>query len=180
MIDVKQSCSSRLTKFGRIIACRKAGAAVEFAIVGVAFFAFIMAILNLGLVGFSLGAVARGTQAAGRAAAVKAAANYASTGTFTCPAPAAIAGYFNNAVSPPLPVSGTSSTASNPYINAVWTNNNAAAAGEPPGVYLTLITTYNWHPVGFNFGSGITLKIATVATAPGSSAVSSSAIDASC
>jgi Flp pilus assembly protein TadG len=164
----------------RIAACRKAGAAVEFGLVGIAFFAFIMAILNLGLVGFSLGAVARGTQAAGRSAAVQAAANYASTGTFTCPAASAVAGYFNAAVSPPLPASGTSSTASNPYINAVWTNNNAAAAGEPPGVYLTLIATYKWHPVGFNFGSGISLKIATVATVPGSSSVASSAIDASC
>jgi len=173
----------------RLAANRSAGTATEFAICGLAYFAFMLGIVNLGVAGVSLGALARGVQTAGRSAAVQAAANYAasSTGVFTCPAPSQVATYFNNAVNPPLPSAGTSATTSNPYISAVWTNNDSILAGapssvlEPPGVYVTLTASYKWKPIGFNvFGNGLTLKITTVATVPGSSAVASSSVDSSC
>jgi Flp pilus assembly protein TadG len=174
---------------GRLAKNRDAGTATEFAICGLAYFAFMLGIVNLGMAGISLGALSRGVQQAGRMAAVQAASNYAasSPGVFTCPAPAVVATYFNNAVNPPLPSAGTNASTSNPYINAVWTDNDSSTAGasnaatEPPGVYVTLTASYRWKPIGFNvFGNGLVLKITTVATVPGSSAVASSSVDGSC
>jgi len=160
---------------------RSGAVAVEFAVSGLALFGFVLVLINMGLLGLSIGALAHGVQAAARTAAVQAAKNYVNSGsTYSCPAPASVATYFNNFANPPLPVSGTSATASNPYINAVWTNNSSnATAGEPPGVYLTLTGTYVWHPIGFNFGPGITLKITTLATVLGS-ASGGATVDASC
>lgn len=159
---------------------RGGGAAIEFAISGLALFIFMLVIVNLGLLGFSLAAVARGVQSAARNAAVQAGASYVQNNSFTCPTSAQIAVYFNNAVSPPLPAAGTNAVSSNPLVTALWTNNAAGTgANEPPGVYLTLTATYNWRPVGLNFGSPIALKIATVATVLGSSA-SGVTIGASC
>jgi hypothetical protein len=150
--------------------CTQAGPAIEFAMSGLALFAFLLGILNLGLLGFSLGALARGVQAAARTSAVQATASYVNTGTMTCPANTVVAGYFTTYSSPALPAAGTNAGTSNPYINAVWTNNNAGTGvNQPPGVYLTLTGTYVWRPVGFNFGPGLTMKITTVATVPGSS-----------
>jgi hypothetical protein len=160
---------------------RRAAVAVEFAVSGLALFAFVLVLLNMGLLGLSVGALAHGVQAAARTAAVQAAKNYVNSGsTYSCPTPASVATYFNNVANPPLPPSGTSAATSNPYINAVWTNNSSnATAGEPPGVYITLTGTYVWHPIGFNFGPGVTLKITTLATVLGS-ASGTAAVDASC
>jgi hypothetical protein len=153
----------------RLSGARQAGAAVEFALVGFSYLAFLMAILNMGMLGFSLAALTHGVQEAAREAATYAANQEVTNGAYACPTNSVIAGYFNGFADPPLTAAGTSS-ASNPYITATWTNNSAGAAGEPPGLYLTLTGTYKWVPLGFNgFGPGITLTIATVATVTGTS-----------
>lgn len=163
--------------------CRRArggGAAIEFALAGLALFFFMLVIINLGLLGFSLAAVARGVQSAARAAAVQAASSNVQNGSFVCPTSTQISGYFNSFVSPPLPAAGTIAGSSNPLLTVAWTNNAAGSGvNEPPGVYLTLTATYHWTPVGLNFGSPIALKIATVATVLGSTA-SGVTIGASC
>jgi Flp pilus assembly protein TadG len=63
---------------------------VEFAICGFALFEFIFGIVNLGLLGMSLSALARGVQSAARAAAVYTSAQYANEGAFTCPSDSTI------------------------------------------------------------------------------------------
>jgi Flp pilus assembly protein TadG len=156
-----------LLRLGR---ARRASTAVEFALTGLALFLFLLAIVNLGMLGFSLGALVRGVQSAARTAAVNAAANYATTGAITCPSNAAVVGYFNSYADPPLPAATTSATG-NPTITAAWTDNTSGAVtSEPQGVYLTLTGTYKWLPIGFsNFGSsGIKLSITTVAEVMGS------------
>ncbi|NNM58016.1 TadE/TadG family type IV pilus assembly protein [Acidocella sp.] len=154
----------------RLCVTRRASAAVEFAISGLALFAFIMAILNFGLLGFSLGTLAHSVQATARKAAVYASNQYATTGIMTCPDAAMITTFFNGYAQPPLPGAGTA-TGSNPLITATWTNNSSGAGGgaEWNGVYLTLTVKYLWSPVGFNmFVKGIPLSITTAATVMGS------------
>jgi hypothetical protein len=152
---------------------RRAGAAVEFALVGTALVAFLLAIVNLGMLGFSVGALVRGVQSAARAAAVQTAATYAATEAITCPSESAIVGYFNEYADPPLPPA--SGTTGNPAVNATWSDNGGdAVATEPPGVYLTLTATYKWVPIGFApFGAGINLSITTVATVTGTAQAAS-------
>ena len=158
----------------RFSATRRASAAVEFAISGLALFAFIMAILNFGLLGFSLGTLAHSVQATARKAAMYASNQYATTGTMTCPSSAMITTFFNGYAQPPLPTAGTA-TGSNPLITATWTNNSSGtgvtSSGAPEwnGVYLTLTVKYLWSPIGFNmFAKGIPLSITTAATVMGS------------
>jgi Flp pilus assembly protein TadG len=148
---------------------RRAAAAVEFAICGLALLLFIFGILNLGLLGLSLSALARGVQSAARAAAVYTSAQYANTGAFTCPSPGTIVTDFNNASSPALPSAGTVN-GSNPLVTVTWTNNGTnGEAGDPPGLYLTLTGSYRWSPIGFNgLFPGIPLSITTVTTVMGS------------
>jgi Flp pilus assembly protein TadG len=152
---------------------RRGGAAVEFALVGMALVAFLLAIVNLGMLGFSVGALVRGVQSAARAAAVQTAATYAATEAVTCPSESAIVGYFNEYADPPLPPA--SGTTGNPAVNASWSDNGGdAVTTEPPGVYLTLTATYKWVPIGFApFGTGINLSITTVATVTGTAQAAS-------
>jgi Flp pilus assembly protein TadG len=158
-----------LHQHGVWLAQRRATAAVEFAMVGSALFFFLLAIVNLGILGLTLGALVHGVQSAARAAAVQTANTYATTGTITCPSNAAIIGDFNNAADPPLPAA--SGSTGNPAVTTAWTDNgNATVTTKPPGVYLTMTATYRWVPVGFAaFGAGITLNITTVATVTGTS-----------
>ncbi len=150
--------------------CR-ATAAVEFAIVGLALFLFLLVIVNIGMLGLTLGALVHGVQTAARTAAVQTANTYATTGSITCPTNAAIIGYFNNFADPPLPPA-TGSTG-NPAVTATWTDNGSGTVTtEPPGVYLTMTATYRWVTIGFaGFGSGFPLSITTVATVTGTSQV---------
>lgn len=158
----------------RRFACsRRAGAATEFALVGLWVIGLMFVIVNLALLSFSLGALAHGVQAAARQAAVTAANSSSNTPgtpatqTFNaCPVASAIAGYFNNYAIAALPSAGTNAGSSNPYINANWNY----ASGSSLGLYVTVSGTYTWHPIGFNIlnSRGITLKISTVATVPGS------------
>jgi Flp pilus assembly protein TadG len=144
-------------------------AAVEFALCGLAIMAFMMAIVNFGLLGFSLGAMERATEATARTAAMYASNQYASTGTMTCPSNATVVGYFNQYGQPPLPGAGTTA-GSNPLITIDWTNNSDGTnVTEWHGVYLTLTVQYNWHPIGFlPFVRTIPLSITTASTVMGS------------
>jgi Flp pilus assembly protein TadG len=153
------------SRFGRQ---RRAVAAVEFALIGMALVMFLLIIVNVGMLGLTLGALVHGVQSAARAAAVQAANNYADNGSLTCPTQSAIIGYFNEYADPPL-APATSAT-SNPGITATWSDNgNDTVTTEPPGVYLTLKATDKWVPIGFAaFGTGINLSISTVATVTGS------------
>lgn len=147
---------------------RRGAAAVEFALSAIALLAFLLAIINLGLLGFSLSALARGVQTAARASVVYTSAQYATTKSFVTPSCAATTGYFDSAVGGPMPSAGTSS-GSNPLLTVNWTNNyNSTVANYPPGVILTLTGSYNWTPFGFEgFFKGIPLRITTVATVMG-------------
>jgi len=147
---------------------RRAIAAVEFALVGMALVMFLLVIINVGMLGLTLGALVHGVQSAARAAAVQTAQNYAANGTISCPTQSAIVGYFNQYADPPLPPA-TGAT-SNPGVTATWSDNgNDTVTTEPPGVYLTLTATDKWVPIGFAaFGMGINLSITTVATVTGS------------
>ena len=171
----------------RLIAARQAGAAVEFAISGLALFAFILGILNLGLLGFSLGALDRGVQATGRWAATQASSSYATSGgTITLPCLGRVVTAFNTYADPPLaplgqPASITSSSGSqttgNLKLTATWTNSGP---GTSPGEYLTLTATYSWLPLGFAaFGHGFPVSLTTAATVMGSS-LSSASVSATC
>jgi hypothetical protein len=135
--------------------------------------AFLIAIVNLGLLGFAAGALVRGVESAARAAAVQSAAAYAATNAITCPSESAIVGYFNQYADPPLPPA--TGTTGNPAVTASWSDNGGdTVTTEPPGVYLTLTATYRWVPIGFApFGAGINLSITTVATVTGSSQLAS-------
>jgi Flp pilus assembly protein TadG len=153
----------------------RGAAAVEFALIGLAMVAFIMAIVDLGMLGFSLGALTHGVQSAARTAVVNAANAYATNGAISCPTTSTIIGYFNSYANPPLPAA-TGSTG-NPAVTATWTNNSSdTVTTEPQGVYLTLTATYTWQPLGFAaFGNtGIRLSITSVALVPGSSAEAAS------
>jgi Flp pilus assembly protein TadG len=159
----------------RHLGCRRGVVAVEFALIGVAMVVFIFAILELGMLGFSLDSLTRGVQAAARTAVMTAANAYATNGAISCPTNSTIIGYFNGYASPPLPAA-TGST-SNPAITATWTNNSSGTVTtEPEGVYLTLTGTYTWVPMGYAaFGhAGIKLNITSVAIVPGSSAEAAS------
>jgi len=157
-----------------VLSASRATASVEFALVGLAITAFILIVVNVSLFGLSLGALVRGVQSAARNAAVHTAAAYATTDSITCPSEAAIVGYFNAAADPPLPAA--TGTTGNPTVTATWTDNGPdTVTTDPPGLYLTLMGTYRFVPIGFApFGAGITLRITTVATVTGSSQLTSS------
>ena len=141
--------------------------------VGLALVFFLLAIVNLGMLGFSVGALVRGVQSAARAAAVQTANTYAATEAVTCPSESAIVGYFNEYADPPLPPA--TGTTGNPAVTATWSDNGGdAVTTEPPGVYLTLTATYKWMPIGLAvFGTGINLSITTVATVTGTAQAAS-------
>ena len=150
---------------------RQASAAVEFALGGLALFAFLMGIVNLGYLGLTLGALQHAVEQTARKAAVTAAANPSA-----CPTSANIQTIFNGFASPVLPLNGptlsyssySSSTATISPDTATdpWVDNTSSQA--PPGTYLALTAAYNWKPIGFAEFSGIKLSITTVAFAMGS------------
>ncbi len=152
---------------------RRAGAAVEFALVGMALILFLMAVVNLGMLGFTIGALVHGVESAARAAAVQTANNYATSEAITCPSESAIVGYFNKYANPPIPAA--TGTTGNPSVIATWSDNGGdTVATEPPGVYLTLTAKYKWVPIGLSaFGAGINLSMTTVATVTGTAQAAS-------
>ncbi len=158
----------------RFALSRRAGAATEFALIGLWAIGLMLVILNLALLSYSLGALAHGVQAAARQAAVTAASNStgSTTGTVTtqtfatCPDASTVAGYFTSFSNHALPAAGTTSGTSNPYIASAWNYTS----GNGLGLYVTVSGVYKWRPMGFNLlnSNFITLKISTWATVPGS------------
>jgi hypothetical protein len=168
--DQKPRLSTGFSVTARSFAqARQAAAAVEFAICGSALLLFIFGIVNLGLLGMSVSALARGVQSAARAAAVDTSAKFANAGAFTCPTAGTIVTDFNNAAGPALPGAG-SADGSNPHLTITWTDNGTSSIeGDPPGLYLTLTASYQWSPIGFSgLFPSIPLSITTVATVMGS------------
>lgn len=136
--------------------------------VGLAFFSFLMAIVNLGDLGLVLGAMQHAVQGASRQAAVTAAANLSSNGSkTTCPTTSDVQGYFNNYAASVLNASAITlsygSASSGPWIND--------GAASPAGTYIALTAAYVWQPIGLpKLGSGLTLKLTSVAFVMGSGA----------
>lgn len=177
--------------FRSLVQERHAAAAAEFAICGLVMMAFIMAIINLGLLGFSVGTMQRGIQVAARNAAVTSANNYVNTlangtNTYTCPSASTIAATFNSLTGNVLPPASTSSS-SKLYLIAKWYNNSTGTAytSMPPGVVVVVSVTYKWSPLDFvAFGNLLTLRLTTVSVVNGTDNTSASSsaptIDNSC
>jgi hypothetical protein len=171
------------------IAARRASAAVEFALCGMAIFLFFFIVLNLGLLGFQLSILARAVQATGRWAAVHASASYvanSTSATFTLPCTSQDAGAFNSfTTSSALPLLSTTTTSvysgtvtsGNLSLTAAWTT---ASINAVPGIYVTMSAVYTWQPIGFFGGITIPLKIATAATVGGSATTSGAKVATSC
>lgn len=145
----------------RLLSGRRAAMAVEFAMVSLALFVFLMGIVNLGDLGLVLGALQRGVQGAARQAAVTAAANLANSAA--CPTATQIQGYFGGYASP---VINTAASTASYYSGTPWVTNDATL----PGSYLVMTETYTWRPIGFApFGSGFPLSLSAAAFVMGSS-----------
>jgi Flp pilus assembly protein TadG len=149
---------------------RRGAALLEFAINGIALFAFFMAIINVGLLGMSFGALERGVEGTARMAAANAAANYVSSNytALTCPTAATVQGYFKAFAVPAL--------SDNATVKASWTNNGTGTnTTDPAAVYVTVTATYTWRPLGFPYGTlNIPLSLNTIAVVTGSNGVSAS------
>lgn len=167
------------TLLRRFIEHRRGVAAVEFAIASLAIFAFIMVLLNLGLLGLEVSLQARATQATARAATVAVSKYYTVNGSYDCAVStttsySSISTMFDSFSNPALPTSGTFG-GSNPLITATWYNTPSSATSPalPTGIALMLTSQYTWRPIGFaKLGNGITLKISTVAMVMSSSGTS--------
>jgi Flp pilus assembly protein TadG len=163
--------TSRLKSFR---ACQRGAAMIEFALTGVLLVVFLMGLVNLGLLGFSLGALNHAVQVAARTATVQTVATYSTTGAYTCPVKATVLGYFNQVANPPLPAAGTAAGA-NPKLTVTWTDNGPGkTTGEPPALYLTLNATYNFVPIGLTGFKGFNLNATTVATVMSTNGVTTS------
>lgn len=169
----------------RIFAAERAGAAVEFAVCSFGVFAFILAILNLGLLGFQFGALVHAVQQTGRWAAVQATASVVSSqAAITEPCLARTVSQFNALADPPLVAmaqpSGASASGTQISGNETLTVSWTGTAGSANGIYETLTGTLRWQPVGFSsFGQGFPLQISTAASVAGST-ISGVTVNASC
>lgn len=152
----------KLARFGP---CRRGGAAVEFALVGLALVLFLAAIVELGMLGFSIAAQARAVQAAARHAALDASKSLADGATSpTEDSLATIQGYFDQYADPPMQPAGT---AGGPVLSAYWCAAQSVNS-TTNALFLSLTASNTWVPFGFNlFNSGFTIKISTVATVMG-------------
>jgi hypothetical protein len=146
---------------GRFAAARRAAEAVEFALVSLAFITFLMAILNLGDLGFTLSTLQREAQTTARDAAVAAAADVSGNGRqSTCPSAAQIQTMFTTAT-PAAPLFHPVLTLNSP----VWTDHGSTTA--PNGTYLSLTASDEWQPIGFPGFAKVDLSVTTVAFAMG-------------
>jgi Flp pilus assembly protein TadG len=95
----------RLCRLGRE---RRSSAAVEFALTGSALIAFLFGIVNLGLLGLTVGTLQHAVEQTARKAAVTAALN----GSSACPSSTTIQGYFNPYAAPVSPANAATLTSS--------------------------------------------------------------------
>lgn len=157
------------------VRARSGAAAVEFALLGLATFAFFFAILNLGLLGFTLTTLQRATEMTARTAAVNATVAESSSGSGVCPTVADVTSYFNQYVGRMIPkVGATGGPTLTFYTNASGTPASfsgpwvTSTSNTPTGTYIALGATYRWSPIGFVKLASIPLTIRTVAFAMGS------------
>jgi Flp pilus assembly protein TadG len=159
----------------RFGAARRGSASVEFAMSGIALFAFLMGIINLGDLGLTLGVLQRGVETAARQAAVTAASNLSASPATSCPTAANVVTYFTNAESPPLSMANVTLSSANGALpsNNAWTNNASppGSATSLPGSYIVLTAKYAWKPLGFAaLGPSINLSLTSIAFVMGTSA----------
>ncbi|MBB5373689.1 TadE/TadG family type IV pilus assembly protein [Acidocella aromatica] len=151
-------------------ACRYAGAAVEFALIGLAFFGYLMAIINLGMLGLTLSVMQRSLELTARTTAVSVAANGS---TATCPTVATVQNYFNRFSAPIIPANAVTLT-----FYSYSTTGNVTQLGSTAspwvksgsglnGSYIAVNASYNWKPIGFSKFGGVTLTLTTVAFSTG-------------
>jgi Flp pilus assembly protein TadG len=160
----------------RFAAARRGSAAVEFAMSGLALFAFLMVIINLGDLGLTVGALQHGLQGAARQAAVTAAANLSGNGAVaTCPVASDVRGYFNAFTSPALRAATGSTTDGSPQLSSANGNLTGSTSPwtsgtTPAGTFIKLTASYKWTPIGFaSLGPGVTLSLTTMAFVMGTS-----------
>jgi Flp pilus assembly protein TadG len=153
----------------------EAGAAVEFALVGLAFFGFLLGIINAGLLGLGVSTITRSVQSTARWASVQASASYAQSGsTITEPCFDRTMAAFNSFITAPIPPMNTASAA-NGSANGTETTGPTTVlvnwtSGSSAGAYLTVTATYTWQPLGFAaFGVGFPVSITTATPVIGSS-----------
>jgi hypothetical protein len=168
----------RYANWRALLAARHGGTATEFALVGFAAFLFMMAILNIGMLGFSVGALEHAVQATARREAVAASLSNVTNDQFVCPAASVVQSDFNSYSQPALPASATSNAGNTgPLLDILWTDNNPSI----PGVYLTLTATYDWTPIGFALlGNGLVMSVTAAAEVTGSAATGVSIQTSSC
>lgn len=164
-----------LTRFAAFARARSGAAAVEFALLGLSTFAFFFAILNLGLLGFTLTTLQRAVEMTARTAAVNATVAGSSTGSGVCPTVSDVTGYFNQYVGHMIPKVGaakgptltfyTDASGTPVAFTGPWVNSTS---GAPSGTYIALGASYTWSPIGFAKLVSIPLTIKTVAFAMGS------------
>lgn len=133
----------------RFFRARRAGAAIEFALCGLAFFIMIFAIIDLGDLALVLGAMTYSTETTARAAALQSSANLAGLGSgSSCLTQAQIVALFNSSLPSLLPQAAASgSGAGAPVVQGSWTPG-ASIDGTASGMYLTVTARYQWTPPG--------------------------------
>lgn len=150
----------------RFLLCRRAGAAMEFAICGLAFFLLVFAVLDLGDLALVTGAMTYSTEVTAHAAAVQTEENLAGLGASTsCLTSSQIVAIFNAALPAILPT-------------AVYQGNGAGAPGlayswsqqeNDTGTYLTVTASYKWVPPGGFLHASVPLTVTETQMLEGSS-----------
>jgi Flp pilus assembly protein TadG len=149
---------------------RRAVSSLEFAVTSLAFFAFLLIIVNLGYLGLVLNDLKQGVQGAVRMAAVQTGAAMAASGNGgACVTAAQIIGYFNGIVTPFLPAATGAANDGTPVVQSVWQNN------QSDGAYITVTARYYWAPIGLpNSILGLPLSISSTQMVLGTSGVPTS------
>jgi Tfp pilus assembly protein PilV len=141
----------------RFATARRSAAAVEFALSGLTLITFLMVIINLGALGFTVNTLQRVTTATTRIEAAAATADMSGNGSqSTCPSSSQIQSDFNKAAVRTFLFAPTLT-----FDSPVWTDNGTLHT--PNGTYLQLTATETWKPIGFNMLPGVTLSTSAVA-----------------
>jgi Flp pilus assembly protein TadG len=136
---------------------RRAVAAIEFAISGSALFLFLLGIMNLGELGFTIVALQRGVQQAARYASISTSVAIANgtAANYACTSQADAQAQFTSAAIPPF------SATTIPAVSVSWGGSLATcsnSAGTGIGT-VTVSAHYQWYPIGMMgvLGNGISL-----------------------
>lgn len=129
---------------------------------------FLMAIVNLGMLGFTLSVLQRAVELTARTTAVSVAAGGSST---ACPTATTVQTIFNNYAAPLIPADATTLT----YYSYPTSGSTVVTVSSPwvkasglNGGYIAINAAYAWKPIGFAFLHGVTLSLTAVAFSTGS------------